>query len=265
MQCPKCGFTAHDLDIYRMVELPETFGDRVRWQKDEEHRRTLEFYAWFLSAFEDARVLDLGAGPGTVAVPLSRLDNVEEVVCLDKDEEARRFLESAKADLGASKITVTGGGDPWALPFNDTSFDVVVCRYAMHHFEDKQGTLREISRCLRPHGVLLFSDPVMPNHSRDTTHPLYVVRQDSFHGYLTYHETVGLLSECGFRIMAARSYDYQRGTLDNYLADAENALRDELIRGWCSLDEKTKSELKWSGRPDGLFITYPVVDIAAAV
>jgi hypothetical protein len=60
-----------------------------------------------------------------------------------------------------------------------------------------------------------------------------------------------------------RPYDYQRGTLDQFLEKQPLNLREELIRDWMKLDPKTKEELKWSGLREGPFITYPIIDIVA--
>ncbi len=103
----------------------------------------------------------------------------------------------------------------------------------------------------------------MPQHSRDATHGLYLLRENNFYGYLTYHEIIDLVSGSGFEITTIRSYGYQRGTLEQYLGAADPPLKEHLVRAWCGLDERTKRELKWTGRREDPFITYPVVDVAS--
>src|SRR4051794_25448417 len=104
MNCPKCNFNPGQLDIYRFLDLDEHHKERKRWQENPEHRKTLEFYAWFISAFAGARVLDVGSGPGTVGVPLSRLANVSSVVCFDSNPQVRTTLSTMKAKEDLSKI-----------------------------------------------------------------------------------------------------------------------------------------------------------------
>jgi ubiquinone/menaquinone biosynthesis C-methylase UbiE len=72
--------------------------------------------------------------------------------------------------------------DAAALPFVDGSFDVVVSRFALHHFEDPAVQIAEMRRVLRPGGRLavadLISDPdpeiaTLQNHLerlRDPSH-----------------------------------------------------------------------------------------------
>ena len=263
MDCPQCGFNA---DLVKTFQLSERgpFPERGRFARDPEHQKTLQFYAWFLSRLSHARILDLGSGPGTVAVPLCWLENVEGVACFDADAFARKALLETKAEKGLEKLLVHGEqGQPHALPYDTGEFDAVVCRYSMHHFPDQPGAMREMRRCLKDSGFLFYSDPAMPAHSRDATDCLYRKRESNFHGYRTYHEMVDLVTDHGFQIQAVRPYDYQRGTLDQFLLEQEPNLKAELIRDWMKLDPKTKEELKWSGLREGPFITYPIIDIVA--
>ncbi len=263
MNCSKCEFDTSKLDIYQILELPESHPERKRWQQNPEHRKTLEFYAWFTSPFKNAKLLDIGSGPGTVAVPLSRLANVSQVICFDSDGEAQQSLKDIKEREGLQKIQITGEGLPWKLPFESDSFDVIICRYSMHHFEDQPGVMREVYRCLTWDGVLLYSDPAMPEHGRDTTQGLMMMRERTFEGYRTYHEMMELVTGNAFEILAMRPYDYRRGTFDDYLSTTDPSLKEPLLRGWMGLDAMTMRQLKWSGEQRGPFITYPIIDIAA--
>jgi SAM-dependent methyltransferase len=263
MRCPKCSFDPSDLDIFEPVGIDENYPERLRWQRDPEHRKTLEFYAWFIASQRDARVLDLGSGPATVAIPISRMDNVSTVVCFERDPCTVADLRKLIRSKDLQKLEVSTAEQPWNLAYPVESFDVVICRFAMHHFEDQIGTLREVFRCLKTEGILLYSDAAMPNHSRDTTHGLYWVREASFHGYATYHEMMTRVTGEGFGVLAVRPYNYQRGTLEIYLREAEEKVRESLTRAWRGIDERTRHEMKWSGEEKGPFITYPVIDIAA--
>jgi SAM-dependent methyltransferase len=51
-------------------------------------------------------------------------------------------------------------GDIAALPFVDASFDLVVCRAALHHFEDPTRQVHEIARVCREGGRVVLSDMV---------------------------------------------------------------------------------------------------------
>ncbi|MBI3973217.1 MAG: class I SAM-dependent methyltransferase [Chloroflexi bacterium] len=49
------------------------------------------------------------------------------------------------------------------LPFQNDSFDVVTCRFSVHHFSDAAGALAAMARVLRPGGRLVVADFVRPD------------------------------------------------------------------------------------------------------
>ena len=50
--------------------------------------------------------------------------------------------------------------DALALPFPDASFDTVVCTFSLCAIPDEQAAVREMTRVLRPGGLLLLADHV---------------------------------------------------------------------------------------------------------
>jgi ubiquinone/menaquinone biosynthesis C-methylase UbiE len=61
-----------------------------------------------------------------------------------------------------------GEGDAQHLPFADSSFDTVVCTYAMCSVPDEARTISEMKRVLRPGGRLVLVD-----HVRSSVKPLF--------------------------------------------------------------------------------------------
>ena len=53
--------------------------------------------------------------------------------------------------------------DAEALPFPDSSFDIVTCRVAPHHFGDVRQFVREVARVLRVGGRFVLVDNVAPS------------------------------------------------------------------------------------------------------
>ncbi len=102
-----------------------------------------------------ARVLDVACGPGTTARRLGALGFT--VVGLDySDLNIVRATDNARA-AGLSTVTfVTGSAD--ALPFEDASFDAVVCECAVSTFANKPQVAAEVARVLRPGGRFGMSD-----------------------------------------------------------------------------------------------------------
>ena len=47
------------------------------------------------------------------------------------------------------------------LPFEDASFDAILCIDAINHLPDRLAVLREWRRLLKPGGRMLFTDPLV--------------------------------------------------------------------------------------------------------
>lgn len=101
------------------------------------------------------RVLDLGAGGGSVATALD--GNGHSVVALDP---SLRSLQAGQAHGLASGSDVEFvGGEGEQLPFSDASFDAVLCLEVLEHVDDAGAVVAEAARVLRPGGVFVFSGP----------------------------------------------------------------------------------------------------------
>jgi SAM-dependent methyltransferase len=94
---------------------------------------------------KDRRVLDLGAGTGKFSKVL--LATGAKVVALDAVPAMLDQLTERYPEVGATL------GDAEALPFEDASFDAVVCAQSFHWFA-KATVLAEIRRVLRSGGHL---------------------------------------------------------------------------------------------------------------
>jgi 2-polyprenyl-3-methyl-5-hydroxy-6-metoxy-1,4-benzoquinol methylase len=101
----------------------------------------------------DARVLDVGCGPGIWTRELARrgyrvsaIDLTSAAVALAKNSLE---LLGLKADIQE--------GDAENLPFADASFDGVVSHGVIHHTPDTAKCVREMARILRPGGTAVVS------------------------------------------------------------------------------------------------------------
>lgn len=105
------------------------------------------------------RVLDVGTGPGYLALAASSLVGPGGVaVGIDASPEMIvRARELAARAGSAAEFRLASAA---ALPFEDGSFDVVVSRLVLHHLpgEVKTKALAEMLRVLRPGGRLLVAD-----------------------------------------------------------------------------------------------------------
>jgi ubiquinone/menaquinone biosynthesis C-methylase UbiE len=130
----------------------------------------------------DDLVLDVAAGTGHVARALA--PRVRAVVALDATEA---MLEQGNAHGVPNVIFMRG--DAAALPFLDDSFDVVVSRFAIHHFEAPEVQVAEMRRCGKR---LAIADLVADPEAADTQNHLERLRDPSHARMLTVEELAAL-------------------------------------------------------------------------
>ena len=98
------------------------------------------------------RVLELACGTGRVTRHLrAALPGSATLVATDLNEP---MLVHARAAVPDGGITWRQA-DAQALPFEDASFDVVVCQFGLMFLPDKVQGLREVRRVLAPGGVFI--------------------------------------------------------------------------------------------------------------
>ncbi|MGH3499671.1 MAG: methyltransferase domain-containing protein, partial [Nocardioidaceae bacterium] len=122
-------------------------------------RRTVEQMASKVELGPGVRVLDVGAGYGGAARFLARTFGCS-VSCLNLSEvENQRNREMNEAQ-GLSDLIDVVDGDFEDLPYQDNNFDVVWSQDALLHSGDRSRVLEEITRVLKPHGDIVFTDPM---------------------------------------------------------------------------------------------------------
>jgi ubiquinone/menaquinone biosynthesis C-methylase UbiE len=104
------------------------------------------------------RVLDVGCGTGTLAIAIKRDYPSVDVIALDPDSKALARAERKAFRAGVSVRFDQGFAD--SLAYREATFDRVFSSLMFHHLEhdDKEKTLSEIRRVLKPGGRLEFLD-----------------------------------------------------------------------------------------------------------
>ncbi|HVT36719.1 MAG TPA: class I SAM-dependent methyltransferase [Nevskiaceae bacterium] len=114
-----------------------------------------------------SRLLEIAAGTGVVTrVLAATLPGSAAIVATDLNpamiEEARRVDTPRPVEWRTA--------DAMHLPFDDGSFDAVVCQFGAMFFPDRAAAFAQARRVLRPGGLFLFSvwDRIADNHFADT-------------------------------------------------------------------------------------------------
>lgn len=107
-------------------------------------------------------VLDVGCGPGTLALELAQRAPGLAITGVDisADMVAQARAAAARSGLGGKVSFETADGA--ALPFPDSSVDLVVSTLSMHHWERKAAVLAELARVVRPGGSIRIYDAWRP-------------------------------------------------------------------------------------------------------
>jgi SAM-dependent methyltransferase len=154
-------------------------------------------------------LLDVAAGTGHAARALA--GSVRCAIALDTTE-AMLAAGKAAADRDGIRNVVFVHGDATALPFPDASFDVVVARYAVHHFAAPEQPVAEMARCLRPGGQLALADIVAdedPAVAAAQNH-LERLRDPSHARALALEELAALVRGAGLDVASTASREVER-------------------------------------------------------
>jgi SAM-dependent methyltransferase len=106
---------------------------------------------------EDAVLLDVGCGPGTITVDLARRVPRGRVVGIDRSADVVASATDEVARSGVPNVEVATG-DVYALAYDDDTFDVVHAHQVLQHLTDPVAALRELGRGCRPDGLVAVRD-----------------------------------------------------------------------------------------------------------
>lgn len=133
----------------------------IKYVNSQSHAKgeDLDLLAEMIAPQSEWQALDIATGGGHLTKFLSPL--VKHIYTTDF---TKKMLEEAKKHLQKSYSNISYViADAEELPFLDEQFDFVGCRIAAHHFPDKQAFLQQVSRVLKPDGVFLLIDNIVPN------------------------------------------------------------------------------------------------------
>lgn len=98
------------------------------------------------------KLLEVPVGTGVLTIPVYKALPQADITCLDYSPD---MMATAQKRAKAAELTNVRfqQGDVGALPFEDSSFDLVLSLNGFHAFPDKEAAYGEIFRVLRPGGT----------------------------------------------------------------------------------------------------------------
>jgi trans-aconitate methyltransferase len=113
-------------------------------------RRIAPLFTEWLGIAPGARWLDVGCGTGVLTSTILATCKPAEVLGLDSSDT---FLKSARATLSDPRVSFTQC-DAQAMAEADNSFDAAVSGLVLNFVPDKDATIREMVRIVRPGGIV---------------------------------------------------------------------------------------------------------------
>lgn len=111
-----------------------------------------EFCSRYISDWQGLKVLDVGCGGGYTCEFLANKGAIVSGV-----DQSQKCIEAAQTHSQLQGFSIdyqTGLAE--ALPYENTSFDVVICVDVLEHVADVPKTISEIHRVLKPQGLFFF-------------------------------------------------------------------------------------------------------------
>lgn len=202
------------------------------------HQDSIQLLVECSEVKSDDLVLDVACGPGLVACEFAKV--ARRVTGIDL---TAKMIDQAKAlqkKLGLANLT-WDIGTVSPLPYPSDFFDVVISRYAFHHFLEPKKILKEMIRVCQPGGMILIADVALPADKIEPYNRLEKLRDPSHTHALSYEEWEGLLRDSGLRNLKRSGYRFEM-ELEKQLAasfphpDDEKKIR-EIVRNDIEVNE----------------------------
>jgi len=98
---------------------------------------------------------DIGCGPGFFTLPLAA--KVARMLAVDISREMLDICRQRAEEAGANNIEYLSVIDA-RLPMDDNAVDHLLLANVLHEFDDREKTISELKRVLRPGGMLYIID-----------------------------------------------------------------------------------------------------------
>lgn len=164
--------------------------------KDDKH---LSLLLDLVSGSEYRTILDIGTGTGYLAFPLAEKFPNACVCGIDIAEGIVEKNNAAVREKGISNLSFQVF-DGLNIPFSVESVDLIVTRYAFHHFPNAENAVLQMNKILQKGGAVLVSDPMRNENDENRVIDQFMkVKKDGHIRFYSSGELEGLFVGNGFR------------------------------------------------------------------
>lgn len=206
----------------------ETFGvdfGQNSWTTVDEFDR---FLPW-LELAADQHVLEVASGSGGPALHLARTARCRVTGIDSNASGVATASRMADASGEARRVRFRVADANAELPFEEGSFDALLCIDSMNHFSDRLAVLKEWHRVLRAGRRVLFTDPVVI--TGPVTNDELALRS-SIGLFLFVPPLINerLIEQAGFRLIRQEDVTANAALVAGRWHQARQAHKDELLR-----------------------------------
>lgn len=207
-------------------EVMDSELDALEYEAIDHGEVNREFVAYALSLCPArGELLDVGAGPGEIAVLLAEQAPGLHVTAIDLGEHMLALARRNVARAGLAHKLQIARRDAKATGYPDQHFDALVSNSLVHHLPEPGAFFREVARVLRPDGALLIRDLLRPSslaqleqlvarHAAGQSDYQRRLFSDSLHAALRLDEVKALCAQAGLEGVALRQSSNRHWSLE---------------------------------------------------
>ncbi len=108
------------------------------------------------------KILDAGTGTARIPIAIAQMRPTWELTCIDL---SANMLKQAAENVSRAKVEKQiklESIDAKAMPYPESSFDMVISNSIIHHLPDPLPFLQEVKRVLKPNGAIFLRDLLRP-------------------------------------------------------------------------------------------------------
>ncbi len=206
----------------------ESFGEDIgqnSWLTADEFLRFIEWLE--LKTFSN--VLEIACGSGGPALFMAQKTGCS-ITGIDNNEKGITAANKMAVEQGfASKVNFRYANAGSKLPFENNTFDSVICIDAVNHLPNRLQVLGEWHRVLKPGGRILFTDPIVVTGIL-TSDEITIRSSIGYFLFVPQGENERIIAETGFELLHLEDVTDNEVNVSKRWYEARQKQKDDLIK-----------------------------------